>query len=141
PDGLLLEVVASTRANDVEPWRDGPVAAEHAIRGVHGITIWEDGDRGTAALLTDTLGFRPAVEEGHRFRSESAKAGTGTVVDLRRTPGFWSGVVGVGNIHHVAFRAGSDEAQILQRAEIERLGLEVTPVIDRQYFRSVYFRE
>jgi hypothetical protein len=63
------------------------------------------------------------------------------VVDLRRTPGFWSGVVGVGNIHHVAFRAGSDEAQILQRAEIERLGLEVTPVIDRQYFRSVYFRE
>ena len=63
------------------------------------------------------------------------------MVDLRRTPGFWSGVGGVGNIHHVAFRAASDEAQILQRAEIERLGLEVTPVIDRQYFRSVYFRE
>jgi len=141
PDGLLLEVVATRRVNDVEPWRDGPVAAEHAIRGVHGVTIWEDGDLGTAALLTETLGFRPAAEEGHRFRFESATEGSGTVLDLRRTPGFWSGVGGVGTIHHVAFRAASDEEQVLRRAEIERLGLEVTPVIDRQYFRSVYFRE
>ena len=108
---------------------------------MHGVTIWEDGERGTAELLTDILGFRPAAEEGHRFRFESGSAGPGTVVDLRRTPGFWSGVGGVGTIHHVAFRAPSDEAQIIKRAEIERLGLEVTPVIDRQYFRSVYFRE
>jgi glyoxalase family protein len=141
PDGLLLEIVASPRASGVDPWQEGPVAAEHAIRGVHGVTIWEDGERGTAALLTGTMGFQPAGEEGQRLRFESGRTGTGTVVDLRRTPGFWSGVGGVGTVHHVAFRVPSDEDQLARRAESERLGLGVTPVIDRQYFRSVYFRE
>ncbi len=141
PAGLLLELVASSRSSRGDPWREGPVPAEHAIRGVHGVTIWEDGDRGTAALLTGTLGFRPAGEEGQRLRFESDAAGTGTVVDLRRAPGFWRGAGGVGTVHHVAFRVASDEAQLACRAQIDRLGIEVTPVVDRQYFRSVYFRE
>ncbi len=141
PDGLLLELVASPRSSRVELWRDGPVPSEHAIRGIHGVTIWEAGDRGTATLLTGTLGFRPAGEEGQRLRFESGAAGTGTVVDLRRAPGFWRGAGGVGTVHHVAFRVASDEAQLASRAQIARLGIEVTPVVDRQYFRSVYFRE
>jgi hypothetical protein len=63
------------------------------------------------------------------------------VVDLRRVPGFWRGAGGVGTVHHVAFRADNDQAQLSKRAEIERQGLDITPVIDRQYFHSVYFRE
>ena len=63
------------------------------------------------------------------------------MVDLRRVPGFWSGGIGVGTVHHVAFRAESDEAQLAQRTRLEQAGVDVTPVIDRQYFHSVYFHE
>jgi glyoxalase family protein len=141
PDGLLLELVATPRVARVDPWRDGPVPAEHAVRGIHGAIIWEDGDRGTAELLTRFMGLRQVCEEGNRLRLESAPEGAGTVVDLRRVPGFWSGADGVGTVHHVAFRVPTDEAQLERRAELEAAGLGVTPVVDRQYFRSVYFRE
>ena len=84
PDGLLLEIVASPRVARVEPWSDGPVPAEHAVRGLHGGTIWEDGDRGTAEFLTRFMGFHQVGEEGNRLRFESASEGPGSVVDLRR---------------------------------------------------------
>jgi catechol 2,3-dioxygenase-like lactoylglutathione lyase family enzyme len=141
PDGLMLELVATRRVGTVEPWREGPVPVEHAIRGLHGVTIWEDGDRGSAALLAGTMGFRAVGEEGQRLRFESAGIGAGTVLDLRRAPGFWRGAGGVGTVHHVAFRIASAEAQLSRRSELERLGLDPTPVVDRQYFQSVYFRE
>ena len=141
PDGLLLELVATPRVTDVAPWADGPVPAGHAVRGVHGATVWEDGDRGTAEFLTNLMGFRQVGEEGNRLRFESASAGAGSVLDLRRMPGFWAGAVGVGTVHHVAFRAASAEAQLEHRARLESAGVDVTPVVDRQYFRSVYFRE
>jgi catechol 2,3-dioxygenase-like lactoylglutathione lyase family enzyme len=141
PDGLLLELVATPRVEHVAPWLDGPVPAEHAVRGLHGGTIWEDGDRGTAEFLTGQMGFRMVGEEENRLRFESAREGAGTVMDLRRVPGFWAGAGGVGTVHHVAFRAASDEAQLEQRARIEAAGFDVTPVVDRQYFHSVYFRE
>ena len=141
PDGLLLELVATPRVERVSPWRDGPVPAEHAVRGIHAATVWEDGDRGTAEFLTRFLGFRQVGEDGNRLRFESAAEGVGTVVDLRRVPGFWAGGSGVGTVHHVAFRASSDEAQLAQRARIEEAGFDITPVVDRQYFHSVYFRE
>jgi glyoxalase family protein len=141
PDGLMLELIATPRVAALEPWADGPVPPEHAIRGLHGATIWEDGDRGTAGLLGDHLGFREAGQDGNRLRLEAAAEGAGTVIDLRRVPGFWSGQVGVGTIHHVAFRTPTEEAQLGQREELERMGLEITPVIDRRYFHSVYFRE
>ena len=141
PDGLLLEIVASPRVARVEPWSDGPVPAEHAVRGLHGGTIWEDGDRGTAEFLTRFMGFHQVGEEGNRLRFESASEGPGSVVDLRRVPGFWAGAGGVGTVHHVAFRSPSDEAQLAQRARLEEAGVDATPVIDRLYFHSVYFRE
>ena len=141
PDGLLLELVATPRVERVEPWRDGPVPAEHAVRGIHGVTIWEDGHRGTAEFLTRFMGMREVGEEGNRVRLESATEGAGTVVDLRRIPGFWSGADGVGSVHHVAFRAASDQVQLERRGQIEAAGFSITPVVDRQYFHSVYFRE
>jgi len=141
PDGLLLELVATPRVADVAPWAEGPVPAEHAVRGIFGATVWEDGDRGTADFLGRLMGFRQVGAEGNRLRFESAAAGVGTVVDLRRVPGFWAGAGGVGTVHHVAFRAASGEAQLEHRARLESAGVEITPVVDRQYFRSVYFRE
>jgi glyoxalase family protein len=140
PDGLLLELVATARPEGAG-WADGPVPAEHAIRGLHGTTIWEDGDVGTSGFLERTIGFRAAGEDGNLWRFESLARGAGAVVYLRRAPGFWRGAGGVGTVHHVAFRAPSDEAQLAKRAEIEAQGFGITPVIDRQYFHSVYFHE
>jgi catechol 2,3-dioxygenase-like lactoylglutathione lyase family enzyme len=141
PDGLLLELVASPRVVNTPPWPEGPVPAEHAVRGLHGATLWEDGDAGSADFLTRTIGFQPVGEEGSLLRFQSADLGSGTVVDLRRAPGFWRGAGGVGTVHHMAFRAENDGAQLAKRAEIETQGVDITPVIDRQYFHSVYFRE
>jgi glyoxalase family protein len=141
PDGLLVEVVATPRVAGTAAGTEGPVPAEHAIRGLHGATIWEDGDSGSAEFLAKTLGFEPVGEEGNVLRFQFARAGIGTVVDLRRAAGFWRGAGGVGTVHHMAFRAATDQAQLEKRAEIERQGLDITPVIDRQYFHSVYFRE
>ncbi|HEV7366537.1 MAG TPA: ring-cleaving dioxygenase [Gemmatimonadales bacterium] len=141
PDGLLLELVATPRVTSATPWADGPVPTDHAIRGLHGVTLWEDGDSGSAAFLAGTMDFTPGAEEGGVLRLQSNDSGVGTVVNLRRAPGFWRGGDGVGTVHHVAFRAASDEAQLMKRAEIEAQGRGITPVIDRQYFHSVYFRE
>ena len=141
PDGLLLELIATPRVSQVQGWRDGPVPAEHAVRGVHAVTIWEDGDAGSADFLTATMGFRAKGEEENRLRFESAQDGLGTVVDLRRAPGFWRGTDGVGTVHHVAFRAPDDAEQQARQEQLRRLGVGVTDVRDRNYFRSIYFRE
>ena len=141
PDGLLLELIATPRVERVQGWRDGPVPAEHAVRGVHAVTIWEDGDAGSAGFLTRTMGFRAKGGEENRLRFESGTDGLGTVVDLRRAPGFWRGTDGVGTVHHVAFRAADDAEQQARQEEIRQLGVGVTDVRDRTYFRSIYFRE
>lgn len=140
PDGLALELVATDQAGQLPGWADGPVPSDHAIRGLHGATIWEDGDTGAAELLTGQLGFRRLGEEGTVLRLRSPEA-RGAVLDLRRAPGFWRGGGGVGIVHHIAFRAADPEQQLVRRQALEEAGFEVTPVIDRTYFRSVYFRE
>jgi catechol 2,3-dioxygenase-like lactoylglutathione lyase family enzyme len=140
PDGLLVELVTDPRASEREGWDGGTVPAEHAIRYVHGVTIWEDGEAGTGAFLESALGYRRAAEIDNRVRYVPGGGGTG-LVDLRRTPGFWAGTGGVGTIHHVAFRAADDAAQLAARERVLAEGAQVTPVLDRQYFHSIYFRE
>ena len=148
-DGLWLELVAgeSEGAEDLQAWEDGPVPAESAIRGLFGVTLWEEGHDKTTGLLTDGLGLRPVRDDGKRFRfvaeNKGGEAGRvpGRVVDVVCQPEGWRGAVAVGTVHHVAFRAASDEEQQNWREEISSGGLDVTPVLDRQYFRSIYFRE
>ena len=139
PDGMLLELVARADA-PVQAWPGGPVPAEHAIRGFHGVTLWVNGDPGTRALLTDALGFRVVQEADGRTRLTGSSP-VGNVVDLRQVGGFWRGAGGVGTVHHVAFRAADEAAQENVRRDLNDLGVLATPVQDRQYFRSIYFRE
>ena len=153
PDGLQVELIAHGPAAAWEPLPTGMVPPEHEVRGFHSVTLWEEGYEQTAQLLTADLGFRAAGEEGNVFRyrapadsgNESAadpgSGSPGTIVDVRCAPGFWRGVVGVGSIHHVAFRARDDVTQRIWRERLIARGLNVTPVIDRQYFHSIYFRE
>lgn len=141
PDGMLLELVGAAEHAALEGMLHAGVPAEHAIRGFHGITIWSDGAAtGTEEVLRNVLGFREAGSENGRQRFRGT-ASIGSVVDIRRTDGFWRGHGGVGTVHHVAFRAPSDLAQAEARTAVEAAGLQVTPVVDRQYFKSAYFRE
>ncbi len=141
PDGLMVELVATPRVSGLAGWTDGPVPAEHAVRGLHGVTIWEDGDAGSARFLTEIMGYTVRGEEENRVRLEAGDEGLGTVVELRRAAGFWRGTDGPGTVHHVAFRAPDDAAQAERQRAIRSMGVDVTDVRDRTYFRSIYFRE
>ncbi len=142
PDGLELDLVAHAGAAAREPWRDGPVGAAHAIRGFHGVTLAETGYERTAALLTGVLGFRREREEGNRVRF-AAGAGSGAAgrVDVVCLLDALPGSMGAGTMHHVAWRATDDDDQLGYRRALIAERLDVTPVVDRQYFRSIYFHE
>lgn len=140
-DGLELELVAHASAEGVEPWREGPVPEEYAIRGFYGVTITLEGYERSAGLLTATMGFRAVGEKGNRFRYECGSGGPGRQVDLVCVPAGRRGVVAVGAVHHIAWRTPNDEQQKAWREEIANRGLNVTPIIDRTYFHSIYFRE
>lgn len=141
PDGLQLELVAHAGAEVREPWDEGPVPPAHAIRGFFGVTLSEEGYERTAELHAKTFGFTPSREERNRFRYESGVAAPGAVVDLLCLPYATPGRVAVGTVHHVAFRTAGPEEQMAWRNKLVGSGYNVTPVIDRVYFRSIYFRE
>jgi glyoxalase family protein len=91
--------------------------------------------------MTDTLGFRQTGEVEGRARYEAGEGGPGNTVDLADGTGFPRGRIGVGTVHHVAFRASDEQTQLELREKVSSLGYNVTPVLDRNYFRSIYFRE
>src|SRR5205809_7066940 len=91
--------------------------------------------------MVDTLGFRIVGQEERRFRYEAGRGAAGTIVDIVSGPNAQRGFVSVGTVHHVAFRAADDEHQKALRQEIVKADLNVTPVIDRNYFHSIYFGE
>jgi catechol 2,3-dioxygenase-like lactoylglutathione lyase family enzyme len=140
PDGLKLEIVATAQPGGDAP-AGGPVPGAHAIRGFHGVTLSEEGYENTARLLTDIMGFRAEGSEGNRFRYRAGHGGFAAIVDLLCVPDARHGELGAGVVHHVAFRTPDDEQQGAWRTEITRLGYNVSPVMDRQYFHSIYFRE
>jgi catechol 2,3-dioxygenase-like lactoylglutathione lyase family enzyme len=142
PDGLMLELVTDPQAAEFAAWQHGPVPAEQAIRGFHSVTLWEEGYERTAELLTETMGLRLVATEENTYRyAASGDEEPGTFMDVRCAPGFWRGRVAAGTIHHVAWRTPDDAAQLRWRERLVSLGLNVTPVIDRTYFHSIYFRE
>ncbi|WP_231188076.1 ring-cleaving dioxygenase [Haladaptatus sp. DYF46] len=141
PDGLRLELVGHREAADVDPWRDGPVPSEYAIRGFYGVTLAVEGYERTASLLEETMGYEFVGEEdGQRFRYRATGGNLGMVIDLRCVPDLQPGRVGAGTVHHIAFRTADDGQQLEWREDLVARGLNVTPVIDRQYFRSIYYR-
>lgn len=141
PDGLQLELVAHADVSDSQIWLDGPILSKHAIRGFRGVTVSEVSLGGTEPLLTEIMGFRRTGEDRGRVRFEAEGEAPGRIVELLPEPGWLPGRIAVGAIHHVAWRARDDEAQQAWREEIEGVGLNVTQVMDRKYFRSIYFRE
>ncbi len=141
PDGLMLEFVGVDDLPDDNLWVTDEIGADVAIRGFHSVALWVNDKEKTAQILKNSLGFDLVASEGSRHRYGTGQSGLGQIVDLREIPGMWRGAPGAGTIHHVAFRVGDDEAEVSVRADIEKGGMHLTPVIDRNYFHSVYFRE
>jgi glyoxalase family protein len=141
PDGLQLELIATPHANPDRAWDHGTVPLDFAIRGFHHVTLSENGYERTASLLTSTLGFKRIQEHGARFRYAASDGAPGTMVDLVCAPEGRPGRVAVGTIHHVAWRTPTNEQQGKWREIIRDLQYNVTPIIDRTYFHSIYFRE
>lgn len=146
PDGLKLELIAvppDPRGTALAPpWHGGPVPAQHSLRGFHSATITPAGPIArTLSVLEGLMGFERVREESGRTRLRGPGPGPGTLVDVIDAPDAPLGRMGAGTVHHVAWRAADDAAQLEWRARLERAGLRPTDVLDRQYFRSIYFRE
>jgi catechol 2,3-dioxygenase-like lactoylglutathione lyase family enzyme len=142
PDGLMLELVASDSSGMTESWIDSIVPAEHSLSGFHSVSAALEGYERTAKLLTESFGYRLVEESGNRFRFiASSESGSGRIVDLLCMPDGRPGAIAAGSVHHIAFRAKDDAEQLQWREHLIELGYNVTPVIDRTYFHSIYFRE
>ena len=142
PDGLRLELVAEEGVRAVEAWPQGAVSAEHAVRGIHSVALTLADPLATVELLTEGMGLRAAGEAPGRLRfAVGGTALVGRRVDLLPRPGTDIGRVAAGSVHHVAWRVAGDEEQASWRRRLGERGLGVTPVQDRSYFRSIYFRE
>lgn len=141
PDDLLLELVAHEGSTPGEAWDGSPVPAEHTIRGVHHVRLDERQLAPTETLLTGTMGFQLTQTEGNLVRYEVGDGSAGAIVDILHAPNAREGRVAAGTVHHVAFRTPDDNAQDAWRHELLGLGYHVSPVMDRSYFHSIYYRE
>jgi len=141
PDGMSLALVGVPGAENEAGWSNGDVPAEHAIRGFHGVTLLLENAAKTSAILTDVFGFRQTAREGSIIRHATDNA-AGGIVDIYEAGGFLPGRQGAGSVHHIAFRAVDDSDQaVMARKLVETHGQRPTEQKDRNYFRSVYFRE
>lgn len=142
PDGMRLALVGVDDAGSEAAYSNGKIAPENAIRGLAGTTLMLAEAGPTAAVLTGVLGFEEVGRDGAVVRYRAADATLGNTVDIREAIDFLPGRMGRGSVHHVAFRAADDQAQadIAEKAA-KVYGLHHTGQKDRQYFRSIYFRE
>jgi glyoxalase family protein len=141
PHGLALALVEPSRVatRAFAAWDGGPVPGERQVRGLYGARVWERNVAPTASFLQTVLGFERVADEGGWTRFGFADA-VG-VVDIREAPDAHRGAWGVGSVHHLAWRVDDDRHQLAVREQVSAAGASATPVIDRFWFKSVYFKE
>nr|BBH93585.1 glyoxalase [Thermogemmatispora argillosa] len=147
PEGQRLELVDDGGRLQGRPWRRSPVPAEYAIRGFYGVQLTLRTLAPSARFLTEVLGFRQVgsyqQEQGYEVVAfEVGPGGPGTLVHVEIQPDApFHRFVGIGGVHHVAFRVPTDEEHRAWRERVAAVNRTVTPIIDRFYFHSIYFRE
>ena len=140
-DGMHLELIETPAIDLSRIWSGSDVPPDVAISGFHSATLSETGYQQTAGLLTTTMGFRLVIQDQNRFRFEVADGGPGRTVDLISASGGTEGRIAVGTVHHIAWRTADDTQQLEWLGELSRLGYNPSPVMDRVYFHSIYYRE
>jgi glyoxalase family protein len=143
PHGLRIALVESQSSlgRNFSPWKKSPIPIERQIRGLEGARMLERDLEGTIAFLVEGMGFRKIWEENGWVRYGLGEGKSGTYVDLRAAAEMSRGMWGTGSIHHLAWRVEDDAHQLQVREQVLREGAHPTPVIDRFWFKSVYFRE
>jgi glyoxalase family protein len=140
PDGMIVELILNNEQANIQIWDDGPIPPEYALRGFHSVTAWVEKIQPTADLLIGQMGFEFVGQEEQRARFRAGSNEVGLYVDLVEQPGMPTGRMGAGSIHHIAFRTVDDPEQVEYREQLLQNGFRVTPIKDRQYFHSIYFR-
>lgn len=138
PHGLHLEIV-EREEGEINPWTFGDVTPEVAIKGFGGATLFSSNPDKTAELLEKVMGLEYVAKEGDFVRYRSS-ADIGNIIDLKLVP-TGRGQMGVGTVHHIAWRASDDNDQLEWQKYVAENGYGVTPVQDRNYFNAIYFRE
>ena len=147
PEGQRLELVTGQK-DGTRPWTGGSVPEEFAIRGLGPPTLVVESFQPTASVLTDLLGFEQSGE--YRFPDNpsrralifsTGKGGPDAEVHVEERPDMPPSRVGIGGVHHIAFRTPNADEHAAWQQRLARAGMAVTPVIDRYYFKSIYFRE
>ena len=141
PHGLPLALVETADERDFSPWLESPVPRTHQIIGLHSVRLWERDLALTSAFLTGTLGFEPIGKEGEWNGFALAGGGSGRYLEIREMPETPRGQWGSGGVHHVAWRVPDDATELEVRERIARAKRRPTEVIDRFWFKSVYFLE
>jgi glyoxalase family protein len=141
PDGFLLEFIETLEAISTVPAKGAKIPMEHALRGFHGATLSLEAQEQTGAVLTKLMGARLEGSEGNRFRYALGDGPARARIDLLSSPRGRLGTGGTGIVHHIAWRTPDDAAQLAARTELLAAGLNVSPVMDRNYFHSIYYRE
>lgn len=141
PSGLIVELVANGR-DQRSPWVPAEVPGEHAIRGIHSVTLTIRDPEPSIAFLKDVLGFTVVNETKGRTRLGVGSGDEpGKTVEILHASDAPDARNGLGTVHHVAFAVDSAQDQVKKREELLAMGWKVTEVLDRQYFTSIYFRE
>ena len=141
PDGIEVELVGEASDSGWVPWKEGPVPIECAIRGFHSVAMTVAEAAATVELLGRTMNFVEVAREGRRTRYETGPGGPDAILDVIESPEGPVGEESIGTVHHVAWRARDDADQATWREALVSAGRNVTPVIDRWYFKSIYSRE
>jgi glyoxalase family protein len=141
PDGMIVELVFSDAPSEYRHWRDSTVPEEFAIRRLHGVTMLLSSREETDRLLKTTMGFRSTGQSGNRFRYAIGANPYNAVVDIIVRPGMLRARQSAGSVHHIAWRVADDASQLQWRAILIDAGMHTTDVLDRNYFKSIYFRE
>jgi glyoxalase family protein len=141
PHGMRLALVEPGRPHSrpFTPWDQSTVPPERQVRGLYGAQLWERDLGMTSRFLTTVLGFRELAHDNGwtRYGFDNAAG----IVDIREAAGERRGAWGVGCVHHLAWRVDDGLHQLAVRSQVESAGGQATPVIDRFWFKSVYFKE
>jgi len=140
PSGLTLRLVAS-RSDSRAPWLCPGIDAQAAVRGIHGVTLLVRDPAATIAFVHSLMEAAVVGEEGAATRIAVNGDTPGRLLEIVRAGDAPTAVNGLGTVHHVAFAVDDADQQLELRRELLRRDIKVTEVLDRQYFRSIYFRE
>jgi glyoxalase family protein len=141
PHGLPLTLHETADDRVFSAWRDSPVPAQMQIRGLHSVRLWQRDLKMTASFLTGVLGFVDIGQEREWYGFALGGGGSGRYLEIREIPDGERGRWGTGGVHHVAWRVPDDATELAVRDQIDRARRRPTEVIDRFWFKSVYFLE